>query len=342
MSETIKSVPNATGRRMERRILYWALGIVAVLLIPWVVKSDYYMDMLIMVLLWGALASAYNISGGYGGQFSLGHSAFLGIGAYASTLLFVNLGISPWFGMFAGAALAAVAALLLGGVSLRLRGPFLGLASMAFTLVVHIIAVNWRSITRGSEGIGIPYQPGFANLIFDNKASYFYLSLLLCGGVLLITWIISRSRLGYYLVACRENQEAAKALGINTTQIKILGLVISAALTALGGTFYAQYILYIDPVSVVAFDVSTQFPLIAVVGGLGTVFGPLLGAAVMVPLSSILRATISGAVSGLDLALYGLLLIVVVLFMPHGLIVEIGKRVRQWWAARRGQYAKDR
>lgn len=327
--------------RSNPQVLAWIAGIVAVLAIPQVISSDYYLDILIMILLWVSLAEAYNISGGYAGQFSLGHSAFMGLGAYTSTILFWKLGISPWIGMLPGAALAAVMALLLGGVCFRLRGPFLGLATLASTEVIHIIAVNWRSLTRGSEGIGIPFKPGFMNFIFEDKASYFYLAVILCGGTILITWLISRSRLGYYLIAVRENQEAARALGVNTTLMKMVALVISAVLTALGGTFYAQYILYIDPSSLISFDVSIQFPLIAVVGGVGTIFGPLIGAAIMVPLTQILRSTLSGTLSGLDLALYGLLLMLVVLFLPHGLIVEAQKRFQLLQVFLRGRHATD-
>lgn len=298
------------------------LIIVILLLLPQVVSNPYYMDVLILIFLWGTLAEAYNISGGYGGQFSLGHSAFLALGAYCSTILFWKLGISPWLGVFAGVALAGASSLLIGSVTFRLRGPFLGLATLAFTEVTHIVAVNWRSVTRGSEGIGIPFKPSLANMIFSDKVGYYYLGLLLCSGTVLITWMIARSRLGHYLIATRENEDAARALGIYTTRIKITGLFISAALTAVGGTFYAQYILYIDPASLAGFDMSIQFPLIAVVGGLGTVLGPIVGAAIMIPLSQLLRSTISGAVSGLDLALYGLILMLVVLFLPHGIVVE--------------------
>lgn len=330
----------AISRWLTRRKAAWGLSFLIILLLPLIISSNYYRDTLIMVLLWGGLAGAYNISGGLGGQFSLGHSAFLGIGAYSSTILFWRLGINPWIGMLVGVVLAGTMALLLGAVTLRLRGPFLGLSSLAFAEVTHIIAVNWRSLTRGSEGIGIPYQPGLANFVFADKAGYYYVGLVFCGATVLITWLISRSRLGYYLMACRENEDAARSLGINTTAVKIIGLLISAALTAIGGTFYAQYILYIDPSSLISFDVSIRFPLIAVVGGLGTVLGPVVGAAIMIPLAQVLRSTLSGAVSGLDLALYGLMLMLVVLFMPHGLLVEIRKRVKQWRSSKRGEHAR--
>jgi branched-chain amino acid transport system permease protein len=318
-----------------------ALGAFFVLIIPKITSSDYYLDVLILVLLWAALAEAYNISGGYAGQFSLGHSAFMGIGAYTSSILMWKLGVSPWIGMIFGASLAASMALLLGGIVFRLRGPFLGLATLAFTEVVHIIAVNWRSLTRGSEGIGIPFKPSFANFVFAEKATYYYVAVGLCGGIMLTTWLVARSRMGYYLIAVRENQEAARALGINPTFVKLFALVLSAILTALGGTFYAQYILYVDPASLISFDVSMQFPLISVVGGLGTVVGPLIGAGIMVPMTQILRSTFSGAVSGLDLALYGLILLLVVLFMPQGLVSEIQNRMGLWISSLRVKNARD-
>ncbi|MCX5839621.1 MAG: branched-chain amino acid ABC transporter permease [Deltaproteobacteria bacterium] len=315
-----------------RMILSIAI-LLLLLLLPQVITSPYHLDILILIFLWGALAEAYNISGGYAGQFSLGHSAFLALGAYSSTILFLKLGISPWLGALVGAALAAAVSLLLGSVTFRLRGPFLGLATMAFAEVTQIVAINWRSLTLGSEGIGIPFKPGMMNMIFADKVGYYYLGLLFCAGTVLITWLISRSRLGYYLIATRENQDAARALGVNTTGVKSVSLLISAALTAVGGTFYAQYILYIDPNSLASFDVAIQFPLIAVVGGIGTVFGPIVGAAIMIPLSQILRSTISGTVAGLDLALYGLILMLVVLFTPQGLVVEAQLLLRKGRAA---------
>lgn len=331
--------PKSVSHLVNLKVILWIVGIVFVLIIPKVITSDYYLDVFILVLLWGGLAAAYNISGGYAGQFSLGHSAFLGLGAYTSTILAWKLQISPWIGVLLGALLAASIALLLGGVVFRLRGPFLGLATLAFAEMVHIIAVNWRSLTRGSEGIGIPFKPSFANFIFFEKATYYYVALAFCGGIMMITWLIARTRMGYYLIAVRENQEAARALGIHTTFVKIFALMLSGALTALGGTFYSQYILYIDPSSLISFDVSIQFPLISVVGGLGTVFGPLIGAGIMIPLTQFLRSTFSGAISGLDLALYGLMLMLVVLFMPQGLVSEAHKWIQQWKSDHRGKYA---
>jgi branched-chain amino acid transport system permease protein len=316
------------GRFLRLEIIVWVIVSLFFLLIPKITRSDYYLDILILALMWASLAGAYNISGGYAGQFSLGHSAFMGIGAYTSTILAWKLGISPWLGMIPGALLAALTALFLGGVVFRLRGPFLGLATLAFGEVVQIIAVNWRSLTRGSEGIGIPFKPGFANFIFADKSSYYYIALCLCAGIMLITWLIARSRIGYHLIAVRENEDAARALGVYPTVVKIFALVLSAILTALGGTFYAQYILYIDPSSLISFDVSIQFPLIAVVGGVGTILGPLVGAGIVVPMAQILRSTFSGAMSGLDQALFGLILILVVFFIPRGLVPEFQKRIR--------------
>lgn len=312
-----------------RWTILWMGVALAVIAVPKIVSSPYYLDVLIKILLWGGLASAYNISGGYGGQFSLGHAAFLGLGAYASTILFTRFEISPWLGVLAGMLVASALALALGWVCLRLRGPFLGLASLAFMQVTFIAATNLRSLTNGSEGIVIPFRPAFANMIFADKGSYFYLFLAYCAGTIFVTKLISQSRLGYYLIACREDQDAAAALGVNTTAIKISGLVISAALTAIGGTLYAQYVLYIDPHSLISFAVSIQFPLIAVVGGLGTVYGPLVGAFLMIPLSEILRSNLSGLISGLDLAMYGILLTVVVLFLPEGVLVEVRRQLRK-------------
>lgn len=304
-----------------------ALG--GLLALPLVVTNLFWLNLAITVLLWAALASAWNISGGLAGGLSLGHAAYFGVGAYVSTILFLRLGISPWLGMWAGAALAAIIGAALATITLRLRGPFFVLATLAFGIVVHIIAVNWREVTRGAAGLVLPFAGGPQNMLFGGLVPYWYIGLALVALCVGTTVAIRRSRLGYYLVALREDEDAARALGVRVVRCKVIASAISAALTALAGTFYATFVQYIDPSSTTQFEISVQIALVAIVGGMGTVIGPVLGALMVVPLGELSRAFLGG---GPALMLYGLLLIVIVLSAPRGIaggIDRIAKLLRR-------------
>jgi len=323
------AAPRAGGPAGRTRGRLAWLGLVAVaVLLPLLVRNKFVHDVMILTLLWAGIAGAWNIAGGYAGQISLGHAAFFGLGAYTSSLLYVDLGLTPWAGMLAGALLAAVFAALLSAICLRLRGPFFILATLAFAEVARIVALNWRSLTRGSEGLEIMFQDSPAHFMFKDKLPYTYLALLFAAGILALCRALEGSRLGYWLRATREEEDAAEAMGIDTFRVKVAGMILSAALTALGGSFFAQYFLFLEPGHVFSFEISVQLPLICVVGGVGTALGPFLGALLIVPASELLRAWLGGAASGLYLSLYALLLITVVLFMPEGLVGRFAPRRR--------------
>jgi branched-chain amino acid transport system permease protein len=315
--------------------VFYALGaIVVVALLPRVITSPYYLHLLIMILLYVGLSSAWNLPGGFAGQLSLGHAGFFGIGAYSSTLLLVNFGLSPWFGMIIGVLLAMIAGAAIGYPCFRLRGPFFALATLAFGEVLRVVSISWRDLTQGSNGISIPFTPGFKNMMWQGKDMFFYVILVYAVIAVGISWKIERSRLGYYLIALKEDDAAARMLAVNTTRCKLYAMLISAGLTALGGTFSAQYVGFIEPYSVFDVNQSVQFALISIIGGLGTVFGPVLGAFIMIPLSEVLRAVFGGAARGFHLVLYGLILITVVMLIPQGLSLEIRERYRRWRVAR--------
>ncbi|MGY6633031.1 MAG: branched-chain amino acid ABC transporter permease [Alkalilacustris sp.] len=308
----------------------------ALLAVPLVVTNLFWLNLAITVLLWAALASAWNISGGLAGGLSLGHAAYFGIGAYVSTLLFLRFGISPWLGMWVGAVLAAGIGAGLATLTLRLRGPFFVLATLAFGIVIHIIAVNWREVTRGAAGLVLPFGGGPQNMMFAGLGPYWYIGLGLVALCVGTTVAIRRSRLGYYLVALREDEDAARSLGVRVVQCKVIAAAISAALTALAGTFYAAFVQYIDPASTTQFTISVQIALVAIVGGMGTVIGPLLGALVVVPLGEVSRAYLGG---GPALMVYGVLLIIIVLAVPRGVaggVEAMGRAVRRLRASNRG------
>src|SRR5436190_2144925 len=258
-------------------------------------------------MLFGYLGAAWNILGGYAGQFSFGHAAYFGIGAYTSTLLFLRLGVTPWLGMLAGGVLAAVFGLFAGYLSFRygLRGPYFSLVTLAFAEMLRVVAVNTKAV-GSSLGLVIPNREAApANFIFSGKLPYYYVILAMALGAVWITRLVARSKLGYSLLAIRENEDAAEAAGVDALGMKLRAMAISSFLTALGGTFYAQYFAYIDPTITFGPSVSIQGLLQAIVGGAGTVLGPLIGAFVLTPVSELSRAAIRGR-AGVDVMLYGL------------------------------------
>lgn len=301
--------------------LLLGIGVVSVLLVvPLLTRNVYWLNLGVSVFVWAAAATAWNISAGFAGGLSLGHAAFFGIGAYSAALLFLKLGITPWAGMLVGGVIAGLIGAFLGAITFRLRGPFFVLATLAFGIVVHIIAVNWRSLTRGSAGLNLPFDGGAANMLFRDMGTYWYVGLILLALCLAVSAWIERSRLGYYLVALRENEEAAYSLGVKVVRSKVTAAAVSAGLTALAGSFYAFFIQYIDPSSTTQFELSVQIALIAIVGGMGTTIGPVLGAVIIVPLGEVLRAQLGG---GPSLVLYGFLLMVIVLAAPNGAIAGL-------------------
>lgn len=310
-----------------RRRAPLAVVVVVLAAVPLVVTNNYYLDSLIVIFFWAAMAAAWNIVGGYAGQLSLGHTAFFGIGAYTSSLLFARCAVTPWLGLFAGALLAALFGVFVGVVCFRLRGPFFALVTIAFAEVALIVASSWRELTRGTEGLNIPFRPALGNMLFRGKVTYFYIFLAFAVILYLVSRAIESSRLGYYLVAFREDEEAARALGINTIRIRLVALALSAAFTAVGGTLYAQYYQYLDPGSLFGINFSIQVALLTMVGGIGTAGGPFFGALLMTPLGQFLRAWLGGGAAGLYLAIYGIALMLVVLFLPHGIVPEVRRRL---------------
>jgi len=238
----------------------------------------YFLEILISVMLFGYLGAAWNILGGYAGQFSFGHAAYFGIGAYTSTLLFLRLGVTPWLGMLAGGALAAAFGLLAGYLSFRygLRGPYFSLVTLAFAEMLRVVAVNTKAV-GSSLGLVIPSREAAPiDFVFGGKLPYYYVILAMTLGAVWITRRLERSKLGYALRAIRENEDAAEASGVDALGMKLRAMALSSFLTALGGTFYAQYFAYIDPSITFGPAVSIQGLLQAIVGGAGTVLGPVV------------------------------------------------------------------
>ena len=310
------------------KFVVWGVLLGAAILIPMSIRSPFYLDFIFKILFCAMTAAAWNISSGYAGALSLGHAAFFGIGAYTSTLLSIHYGISPWIGMIFGGAFASGFAMLIGYLSFRLHGPFFVLSTIAAAEVLRITAINLRDLTGGAMGLSIPFKPSWANLIFRGRLDYVYIMLGFLLLVMLISYAIEKSRLGFYMAAMREDEDAAESLGINTLQLRLTATLISAFLTAIGGTLYAQYILYIEPHSVFGIDYSLQVALMSIIGGMGTVIGPVFGAFFITPLGQYLRGWFGGSYMGLYLIIYGTVLIIVVLFIPEGIVAAFSRRGR--------------
>lgn len=299
-----------------------ALGVLAGLVLlaapPFLPK--YFLEVLISILFFAYLGLAWNLLGGYAGQFSFGHAAFFGIGAYTSTLLLLRAGLSPWLGMLAGGLLATCFGLFEGYLSFRygLRGPYFSLVTLAFAEMLRVVTVNLR-VVGASLGLVVPSQSNALLFVFADKLPYYYVILVMTVVALAVTHLVARSRLGYCLVAVRENEDAAEAAGVDARGAKLRAMAISAFLTALGGTFYAQYFAYIDPTITFGPTISIGGLLPAIVGGAGTVVGPVLGSFILTPISELTRAVLRGR-AGADIMLYGLVLILVISFLPQGLM----------------------
>jgi branched-chain amino acid transport system permease protein len=294
----------------------------AALLVPVVIALPYPRDVLIRIFLFATLAQAWNILAGYCGQISLGHAIFFGTGAYTSGMFVANDVASPWVAMVVGAVLAVALSQLIGAPVFRLRGHYFAIATIAVGEIVHILAVNWELI-GAARGLYIPIKrpDSLVNFQFhQSKAVYYYIVLGLLVLGLAITRLIERSRLGYYFRAVREEQDAAASLGVRVARTKRVAFAISAALTAACGTFYAQYVLFIDPESVFPLSLSILICLVAVLGGVGTLWGPLLGAAVLIPLGEVTRIYLGGTGKALDLDIYGALIMVISVVQPAGLV----------------------
>ena len=307
-----------------KRQTYWLLAaFAAVCAVPWMLSENGYMlRVLTLMLLFAAMAQAWNIVGGLANQISLGHAAFFGLGAYISTILLIRFGLSPWLGIAAGMVVAGAAGALLSLPTMRLKGHYFALATLAFAEVLRSIGNTWTSVTGGPVGISVPLVPdaGIALMQFASARPYFYVmlgALVVCTAVY---WKISNSRLGYALRAVKANVDSAEVIGIHTSRTKMLAATISAALMGGCGVLYAQFNFFFDPDSVFSLvSISVRVALICIIGGIGTVAGPIIGACFLLPLEEVFNATLSGVGAGVSQLAFGLILILIILLEPRGL-----------------------
>jgi branched-chain amino acid transport system permease protein len=301
------------------RFLVAAAVVLLLLVLPLLLPGPVPLHIMIMTFNFALLGVGWNIMGGYAGMFSFGQAAFFGIGAYASSWLLTAHGVNPWLGLVVGGLLAAATAALIGWPCSNLRGHYFAIASIAFAEIVRIHFNNWR-LVGAAEGLTIPMaEPGLLHFQFHgSKAPYYYIALaFLAVGLLLSRWVAT-SRAGFYFRAIKESHELAMVLGISFVRYRLLATMLAAFLSAAAGTFYAQYILYLDPESVIILPISVQVVLVSMLGGAGTVLGPVVGAAILVPISEITRVELGHKGTGVDMMVYGALIWLISVYQPKG------------------------
>ena len=307
----------------------------ALALLTWALDSGVWLTFLMMALYVALLAHAWNMLGGYGGQFSFGHAVFFGTGAYVQAMAQLQLGWNAWLALAAALAAAAAVGAGIGALTFRygLKGSYFALVTLAFAEVFRIVAVS-VGFTGGGVGLMLPLRESFANLQFGSRKGYIALVLGFVVAAMLVTAWLRHSRFGARLQAVRDNEDAARALGIDPWAVKLGAMTLSAAFMGAGGAFYVQVFQYIDPSLAFGPTTSVEALVAAIVGGIGTLWGPVLGAAVLHLLAELTR-NLFGELPGLNLIVYGVVLVLIVLFAPRGL-AGVGRSVRDGFKGRRG------
>lgn len=315
------------------------LAFVVVALVPLALSSSW-VNVAIMTMLFVYFCIAWNIVGGIAGQFCIGHSLFLAAGAYTSTLLAIHFGLTPWVGMFAGAAVAAVMGVFIAWLSFRYALPPLSFALVTIALaMLGYLALSSMDFFGASRGLTLPMRGTPAAYQFRNDSTYYIVILAHVAVALGLTIWLYGTRVGLYLRALRDNERAARAIGIPVLKYKMLAMGLSGALMAFGGTFYAQYLQYVEPRTFANINIVIEIILFTVVGSVGTVWGPVVGPLLLVPAGEWLRHAFGGSVPGVHLLIYGVLLVVVIRFAPDGLLGALA-RARQALRAGRAESAE--
>ena len=313
-----------------KQISVTGITLLLLLLFPLVITQTYLIHVMILVFMFGMLGVAWNIMGGYAGMFSFGQAAFFGIGAYTSSFLLVTFQVNPWIGLIAGGVVAALMAAAIGYPCSNLRGHYFAIATIAFGEIVRIHFNNWK-LVNAAEGITIPMvNESLANFMFhSSKLPYYYIILAFLLLALVICYFVANSKMGYYFRAIKESHDVAEVLGVNVVRYRLIAIMVSAFLSAMAGTFYAQYILYIDPESVMLLAISIQIVLISMLGGAGTIVGPVIGAAILIPIAELTRIWLGHRGTGVDMLIYGFLITLISVYQPQGiwgLFANIGKK----------------
>lgn len=319
----------------------WFMGLAACLVVailfPQVVRVRFVWNLLSLIMVWAVVGMGWNVIGGYCGQVSNGHSLFYGIGAYTVAITCQYWKIPPWISIWLGVAISVAVAFVVGKPLLRLKGHVFAISTMALAECARIIFVNWKWV-GGATGVYI-YTKGvneYLYMQFKNPLNYYYVFLIFVVAILILIKVLDKSKFFYYLRTIKGNEMAAESVGINAAKYKNRAYMLSAAIVSIGGSLYAQFILYIDPSTMMTLNISMMIVLTAVMGGVGTVEGPILGAIVLTTISEYSRVYL-GQYGGLDLILYGVLVILIVLFVPGGILSIFHKWAEKRHASKQGK-----
>ena len=305
---------------MKKGLFVFILFICALAGVPLFLSDPFLCHILIMIMMYATMSIGWNIIGGYAGQVSFGNAAFFGIGAYTTAILLVNFSVNPWLGMLAGCVLSVGLAVVVGYPCFRLRGHYFAIATIAVGEIMVVIFTNWDYV-GAAVGIYMPIlEESIANFEFhSSKVPYYYIILCMLLFAIAVSYVIERSRLGYYLRAVKDDPDGARSVGIDIQKYKLIAFSISAVLTSICGTFYGQYVLYIHPSSTMDLMMSIHLCIIALIGGIGKLFGPVVGAFVFIPLMELTRVYLGSEGQGIDMIIYSLLVIMIAIWRPQGL-----------------------
>ena len=314
----------------NNKVISIIVGLVVLLFaLPLVGLNSFYLHLFIMIFMHAVMAQSWNVIAGFSGQISLGHGAFFGIGAYATSFFYMEYGITPWISIFFGMFISGVFAVLIGIPMLRLSGHYFAIATLLIGISFQVVFQRW-DLVGAASGLWVTMTPEdswIALQFHKSKLPYYYIFLVFFLISFFAVWVLSRSKLGYRLRAVRDDPQAALSLCINVSNYKIIAYVISAMIMAPMGSLFAQYILIIDPDRVFNIEISIIVLLITVLGGIGNVWGPIIGASILIPISEYSRIYLGGTGGAVDLILYGLILMIICVFRPNGLISFIPKDI---------------
>jgi len=330
MSEKLLIAKSEPLWNTDNKIVSILLGLIVLLFaLPLFGLNSFYLHLMIMVFMHAVMAQSWNVIAGFSGQISLGHGAFFGIGAYATSFFYVQYGISPWISIFFGIIFSGIAAILIGIPMLRLSGHYFAIATLLIGISFQVVFQRW-DLVGAASGLWVPMTVGdswIALQFHSSKIPYYYVFLIFFLITFFLVWLLSRSKLGFRLRAVRDDPQAASSLCINVSNYKIIAYVISAMIMAPMGSLFAQYILIIDPDRVFNIEISIIVLLITVLGGIGSVWGPVIGASILIPISEYSRIYLGGSGGAVDLIFYGLILMLICIFRPNGLISFVPKNI---------------
>ncbi len=312
-------------RKKKIKTVLIAVALLFLVILPFISPDDFVITVFLWIFFYMILGLGWNLVGGYTGQIALAHGVFVAVGAYTTVILLVHYSITPWLALIVAPIIAGAIGLGISYPTLKLKGHYFAMVTLAFGYIVWKVLLHWEYV-NGAAGLDIPYKPAEYSIVFASPLPKYYIAFALALGVIALSYIIDRSKLGIYLKAINQDEEAAENRGIAVHKYKVYAMVLSAAVTSLGGVIYTMEVLFVDPNPFFQGTLmSIRIALVAIVGGLGTLFGPIIGSFIMVPLEQYTRAFLGGYGQGYSLLLYGIVIIAIAIYWPQGIVAVIDR-----------------